>query len=689
MKKTIQKLSIFLTVFCLLFSAVPARAASPAISKKVVTITVGKSATLKVNNAKGKITWKSSNPKVAAVSKSGKVTGKKAGTAKITANVGKKNYTCKVTVKKAIKISKIQLNKSKLTLNTGTTYKIKVSVSPSKATDKTVVWKSSSQSIASVDSKGLITAKKAGTAIITAKAKDGSEKKATCKVTVKKAKEPKTNRVKKLTLHSKKSVNINGTLQLSVDIQPDGLKKTFTWRSSNPKIATVSSKGLVKGVSSGTVKITATTNDKWKDSISAYITVAKPQETPIPAPAPDPEPSPEPEPVPQKTVSRIEAVCSLKTAGSVKDVNSSNLKVYEIFSDGSKSELKSYSVKGQYDKGTVSYKFTVTTTDGKFQDTFSVKADAVVSEIILVDLDVSCSIKEAEPGYQFKTSDFTVKGIYSNGSRSNIGFKVDISYTDVFYQITITAGNITKTLSIPVKKVSQPTVTSLSYSLNPSYVYVGANLSAGQLKVTANYSDGSQKEVSDYTTTFTPQPSAGIYSFDVIWKDIRKTLSITVKEKELPKPTLTGLDAKFNRSYIYSDETPSASDIVLTGTYSDGSSRPITDYTYDFSPAAGHLQKATLTIHYAGKDMPIRITSIVKTEPKSVEFKFINSPIGTGENIDKNNITLTVTDYAGNVTTPTDFNIDYSPKSEPGTYPFSVSYKGFSESFKVTVIQKN
>ena len=342
MKRTIQKLSIFLTVFCLLFSAVPAQAASPAISKKAVTITVGKSTTLKMNNAKGKITWKSSNPKVAAVSKSGKVTGKKAGTAKITANVGKKNYTCKVTVKKAIKVSKIQLNKTKLTLNTGTTYKIKVSVSPSKATDKTVVWKSSSQSIASVDSKGLITAKKAGTAIITAKAKDGSEKKATCKVTIKKAKEPKANRVKKLTLHSKKSVNINGTLQLSVDIQPDGLKKTFTWKSSNPKIATVSSKGLVKGVSSGTVKITATTNDKWKDSISAYITVAKPQETPIPAPAPGPEPSPKPEPVPQKTVSRIEAVCSLKTAGSVKDVNSSNLKVYEIFSDGSKSELKSY-----------------------------------------------------------------------------------------------------------------------------------------------------------------------------------------------------------------------------------------------------------------------------------------------------------------------------------------------------------
>ena len=149
------------------------------------------------------------------------------------------------------------------------------------------------------------------------------------------------------------------------------------------------------------------------------------------------------------------------------------------------------------------------------------------------------------------------------------------------------------------------------------------------------------------------------------------------------------MDANFNKHFIYSDETPSASDSSLIGTYSDGSTASITDFTYDFTPASGHLQKATLTIHYAGKNMVIHITSVVKTEPKSVEFKFISTPISVGEDINRNNIVLTVTDYAGNVTNPTDFSIGYSPKMEAGTYPFSVSYKGFSESFQVTVTEKN
>lgn len=749
MKKAIQKLSIFLTVFCLLFAIVPVQAAAPAISKKTATIYVGKSITLKMNDTKAKVKWKTSNSKIATVSGTGKVTGKKTGTAKITATVNKKNYSCTITVKKAstkVKVSKISLNKTAISLNVGTNYSLKASVSPAKAANKAITWKSSNTGVATVNSNGTVTAKKAGTATITATAKDGSGKKSICKVTVK---EP---RITKLSISSKKSVNVNGTLQLTVSAQPSNLKKTFTWKSNNSKIATVSNKGLVKGISAGTVKITVTTNDKWKDSISVYITVNK---------------TSTPNPAPQKKTSGIEAVCTLKEVGSVNDVNSSNLTVYEKFSDGTKTELRNYSVKGEYiassnsykytisktgtnfstvliipkqkvtktlekitaecllkevdsinevdssnikvigyysdgstselkaynlsllfDENQNKYQFTVETTDGRLSTKFYVKLKRSASDIKLNDIEVSCKLAEVEEGYHFKTSDFIVKGIYSDGSTNNIGFKVDISYSDGTYKATITAGGFTKTLSIPVKKKSEPTVTSLSYSLNPSYVYVGEKLAAGQLKVTENYSDGTQKEITDYTTTFSPQTTAGTYNFDVLWKDIKKTLSITIREKETPKPTLTGLDASFNRNYIYSDETPSADDIVLIGTYSDGSTKRITDYTYDFSPASGHLQKATLTIHYVGKDMVIHITSIVKTEPKSVEFKFVNAPIGVGEEIDRKNITLSVTDYAGNVTNPTDFTIDFSPKAEAGTYSFSVSYRGFSETFQVTVIAK-
>lgn len=69
-----------------------------AISKKTASIQVGASITLKMKNTKKKVTWSSSKPKVASVSKKGKVTGKKAGTAIIKAKVAGKKYSCKVTV---------------------------------------------------------------------------------------------------------------------------------------------------------------------------------------------------------------------------------------------------------------------------------------------------------------------------------------------------------------------------------------------------------------------------------------------------------------------------------------------------------------------------------------------------------------------------------------------------------------
>ena len=66
----------------------------------VVKIQEGKTKKLSVKGA-GKVTWKSSKPAVAAVSKNGKVTAKKAGTAKITAKAGKKTWTCTIKVTKA------------------------------------------------------------------------------------------------------------------------------------------------------------------------------------------------------------------------------------------------------------------------------------------------------------------------------------------------------------------------------------------------------------------------------------------------------------------------------------------------------------------------------------------------------------------------------------------------------------
>lgn len=101
--KNLKKIQVFmLALIIALGVAVPSvSAAAPKLNKTKVTLTVGKSTTLKLNSApKGqKITWSTSNKKIAAVSQKGKVTAKKAGTAVITAKVAKKKYTCRVTVK--------------------------------------------------------------------------------------------------------------------------------------------------------------------------------------------------------------------------------------------------------------------------------------------------------------------------------------------------------------------------------------------------------------------------------------------------------------------------------------------------------------------------------------------------------------------------------------------------------------
>ena len=95
-------LSLLLTVFST--TVVPClnttvQAATISISKKTLSLKIGKTYPLKVTGTKKDITWKSSDKTVASVSKKGKVTAQKAGQAKITATVGNKKFTCTVTVK--------------------------------------------------------------------------------------------------------------------------------------------------------------------------------------------------------------------------------------------------------------------------------------------------------------------------------------------------------------------------------------------------------------------------------------------------------------------------------------------------------------------------------------------------------------------------------------------------------------
>lgn len=147
------------------------------ISDTSKTMYVGDQAQLTAykNGAKTTASWKSSNTSVATVSSSGKVTAKKKGTCVITATVGGKQVTCKITVKERISV---KLNKTSVTIQVGETFTLKAAVT---GTASSVTWKSSATSIATVSSIGKIKGIKVGKCRVTASVGGAS---AVCNVTV-------------------------------------------------------------------------------------------------------------------------------------------------------------------------------------------------------------------------------------------------------------------------------------------------------------------------------------------------------------------------------------------------------------------------------------------------------------------------------------------------------------------------
>ena len=140
------------------------------INKTKLTLYVDKTSTVKISGTEKSVKWSSSKKAVAIVSANGKVTAKKKGITTITAIVGDKKYTCKITVIEpsiSAKTLKMEIdNEEKLTMKG--------------ATDK-VTWKSSNTSIAAVNSSGVVTAKAKGKVTITGIHK---KKAYTCTLTV-------------------------------------------------------------------------------------------------------------------------------------------------------------------------------------------------------------------------------------------------------------------------------------------------------------------------------------------------------------------------------------------------------------------------------------------------------------------------------------------------------------------------
>ena len=244
------------------------------IEKK--NIQVDEYAQIIVNSRAKKYEYISDNTSVAIISY-GRVKGVAEGTANITVSVADSNYkpeqvTLQVTVsEKKIEITEVLLNKYAETLTEGDTITLSAEVLPYDTTySKNVSWSSSNEAVATVSADGTVTAKSAGTAIITATSENGMT--ASCTITVEKKFIPITE----VYLDKSSATLTEGdTATLTATVLPENTtySKDVSWSSNNSEVAAVDANGTVTAKSVGTTIITATSENG--KSASCTITVNK------------------------------------------------------------------------------------------------------------------------------------------------------------------------------------------------------------------------------------------------------------------------------------------------------------------------------------------------------------------------------------------------------------------------------
>lgn len=238
------------------------------LNMTTVPLKVKQTTTLKVNNVVGGdavASFKSSNTKIATVTSAGKITAKKKGTATVTVTM-KSGQVLKATVKVQtgnVKTTKVTANVTKVSLDMKKTFQLKAVVTPLTSKEK-VTFKSSNSKIVTVSKTGKLTAKKPGKATITVQS---GKKKCYVKVTV--------NPVKTTAITVNKTqvkLKVKKSFTLKTKLTPGNSTEAVTYKTSNKKVATVSSKGKITAKKAGTATITVKSGNQ---SVKVQVTVTK------------------------------------------------------------------------------------------------------------------------------------------------------------------------------------------------------------------------------------------------------------------------------------------------------------------------------------------------------------------------------------------------------------------------------
>ncbi len=215
--------------------------------------------------------WTSSDEEIATVDKDGEVTAKQGGLVVIQCQSDDGGYNAVCILKVVEEVTEIKITPEQYKLGLGKTYQLKAEITNSTASNKDVEWRSSDESVVTVDKNGKIKGISLGYATITAMALDGSDVEATCEIRV-------VTEVTGMTMNYTSITLIQGnTFQLEAAIRPaNATYKTASWKSDNSEIAMVDDDGVVTAISPGTAWITAEARDSSGKYCKCYVTVIAP-----------------------------------------------------------------------------------------------------------------------------------------------------------------------------------------------------------------------------------------------------------------------------------------------------------------------------------------------------------------------------------------------------------------------------
>ena len=586
--------------------------------------------------------WSSSDESIVVVDANGEITAISGGTANITVTINGVSSCCIVKVEETL-VTNITLNKTKLELVEKETETLTATVLPENVDNKAVTWESSDTSVAIVSENGTVIAVGAGTATITAIAKDGSGISASCSVTVEPIK------VTTITLNKEYlELQLGATYSLIATITPEDATKNVRWASSNVGVAIVDENGVVTVKGLGYATITATL-EKDGTSASCQIYVA-----PVGAEGV----------YLNKNKVDLEIGESFGLIATIEPENASNKEVTWTSSD------ETIAIVDENGKITAIGEGTAIITVASVQNT-----GMTTICVVNVTLESMFNVSTAEVS-KVENQTYTGGAITPNVTIrcGDTTLVKDTDYT-VSYSNNVNTGTATVTITgkgnysgtkevtftIVSKSLANATVSSIT-----NQTYTGSAITPS---VTVKDGDTTLVKDTDYTVSYSNNVNTGTATVTITGKGNysgTKEVTFTIVSKSLANATVSSIT---NQTYTGSAITPSV-------TVKDGDTTLVkdTDYTVSYS---NNVNAGTATVTIVGKGnysgtKEVTFTIVSKSIANATVSSIANQTY-TGSAITPS---VTVKDGSKTLVKDTDYIVSYSNNVNAGTATVTITGKG-------------